>query len=139
MPRINVARLVLGGFVAGAVANTLDYVINSFLMVEEMNDMAQRLSLSQDKVAASLWTWIAVDFLWGFLLVWVYVGIRPRFGPGPKTAVISGVTLWLTVCVIFAGLTSMGIYTQQAYIKGSALMLASAIAASLAGSAVYKE
>ena len=139
MSGINVGRLLLGGLVAGAVANGLDYVINQYLMVEEGSDMVQRLNLSHEKIQASVTTWIIVDFLWGLLLVWVYAGFRPRFGPGPRTAVISGVTLWLTVCVIFAGLMSMGIYTQQAYIKASALMLVSAIAASLAGAAVYKE
>jgi len=139
MSRINVGRLFLGGLVAGIVANGLDYVINGILMVDEGNDMVQRLSLSQEKVQASLTTWIVVDFLWGLLLVWVYTAFRSRFGPGPKTAVISGMTLWFTVCIIFAGLMSMGIYTQQAYIKASALTLVSSVLASLAGAAIYKE
>jgi hypothetical protein len=139
MSRINVGRLIAGGLVAGAVANGLDFVINQYLMVDEGHDMAQRLSLSQEKLAASMTTWIIVDFLWGFLLVWVYTAFRSRFGPGPKTAVISGVTLWFTVCIMFAGLMSMGIYTQQAFIKASALTLVSSVLASLAGAALYKE
>ena len=139
MSRINVGRLILGGIVAGVVSNALDFVINNYLMVEEGTDMMQRLNLSSEKMAASIPVWIVVDFLWGLLLVWVYVGFRPRFGPGPKTASLSGLTLWLAVCVIFAGLTAMGIYTQQAYIKSSALMLVSTLLSSLAGAAVYKE
>jgi predicted membrane protein len=139
MSRINVGRLILGGIVAGVVSNALSFVINNYLMVEEGTDMMQRLNLSSEKMSASIPVWAAVDLIWGLLLVWVYVGFRPRFGPGPKTAAISGFTLWFAVCVIFAGLTAMGIYTQQAYIKSSALMLVSTLLSSLAGAAVYKE
>jgi hypothetical protein len=139
MSRINTGRLVLGGLVAGVVANGLDYVINEFLMKEEGADMAQRLNLSRDALASSMYVWIAIDFLWGLLLVFTYAAIRPRFGAGPKTAMISGFTLWFAVCIMFAGLTSMGIFTQQGFIKYSALTLVSALAASLAGAKLYQE
>lgn len=33
-------------------------------------------------------------FLFGIVLIWIYAAIRPRFGPGPKTAVIAGLTMW---------------------------------------------
>jgi drug/metabolite transporter (DMT)-like permease len=139
MARMNMGRLVLGGLVAGVVANGLDYVINRFLMQTEMQDMTQRLNLSQEMVMSSMTTWIIVDFVWGLLLVFTYAAMRPRFGPGPKTAIVSGSTLWLAVCSMFAGLSAMGIYTEQAFIKSSALTLVSALTASLVGAAIYKE
>ena len=139
MARMNMGRLVLGGLVAGAVANGLDYVINGILMKREMDDMIQRLNLSQIVVNNSMLTWIIVDFVWGVLLVFTYAAMRPRFGPGPKTAVVSGATLWLAVCAMFAGLAAMGIYTEQAFIKSAALTLVSTIVASLVGAAIYKE
>jgi hypothetical protein len=108
-------------------------------MKEEGADMAQRLNLSRDALASSMYVWIAIDFLWGLLLVFTYAAIRPRFGAGPKTAMISGFTLWFAVCIMFAGLTSMGIFTQQGFIKYSALTLVSALAASLAGAKLYQE
>jgi len=101
--------------------------------------MMQRLNLSADVVGASVTTWVIVDFVYGLLLVFTYAAMRPRFGPGPKTAVISGATLWLAICAIFAGLTAMGIYTEQAFIKSSALTLVSTMAASLTGAYIYKE
>ena len=139
MSRINTGRLVLGGLVAGVVANALDYVINAFLMKEEGADMAQRLNLSRDALESSVYVWIGVDFLWGLLLVFAYAAFRPRFGPGPKTAMISGFTLWFAVCIMFAGLTAMGIFTQPGFIKYSALTLVSALAASVAGASLYQE
>jgi hypothetical protein len=139
MSRINTGRVVLGGLVAGVVANALDYVINAYLMAEEGADMAQRLNLSQDVMQSSTYVWVAVDMTWGLLLVFAYAAFRPRFGPGPKTATLSGFTLWFAVCIMFGGLMSMGIFTLPGFIKYSALTLVSALAASLAGAAIYQE
>lgn len=139
MSGINVGRVLVGGLVAGVVANAIDYAINTYLMVDESSEMIARLNLNPETVAASATTWIVVDFIWGLLLVFTYAGIRPRFGPGPKTAVIAGVILWLAVAVTMAGLMAMGVFTQQAWMKSSALYLVSALAASIAGAAVYKE
>jgi len=139
MSRINTGRVVLGGLVAGVVANALDFVINEYLMREEGADMAQRLNLSEATLQSSVMTWVAVDFIWGLLLVFAYAAFRPRFGPGPKTALCSGSTLWFAVCIMFGGLTAMGIFTLPGFIKYSAFTLISALAASLAGAALYQE
>ena len=139
MSGINLSRVVVGGLVAGVVANALDFAINTYLMADEMADMTQRLNLNMAAVEASTTTWIIVDFIWGLLLVFAYAAMRPRFGAGPRTAVISGLTLWLGVTAVFAGLMAMGLYTQQAYIKASALSIVSTLIPSLVGGYLYKE
>jgi hypothetical protein len=139
MGRMNMGRLIAGGLVAGVVGNVLHAAIGMYLTTVEMSDMQRRLGLSQDVINSSMATWIIVDFVWGLLLVFTYAAMRPRFGPGPKTAVVSGVTLWLGVASVFAGLTAIGVYTEQAYIKETFLNLVTVVAASLAGAAVYKE
>ena len=45
MSGINMSRVVVGGLVAGVVANALDFAINTYLMADEMADMSQRLNL----------------------------------------------------------------------------------------------
>ena len=139
MARINIGRLLLGGLAAGVVANALDYVIGAYLMAAENEAMIQRLNLSREVVNAAVPTWVIVDFVWGILLVFAYAAMRPRFGPGPGTAAVSAGTLWLSVCAIFAGLTAMGIYTEAAFIKNSALSLVSTMAASMVGAYLYQE
>jgi hypothetical protein len=136
---MNIGRIILGGFIAGIVANAGDYLINVYLMADEGTAMVQRLNLSAAAVEGSLVTWIVVDIILGLLLVFTYAGFRPRFGPGPRTAIIAGVTIWLAICAVFAGLMSMGIYTQQAYLKSSVLTLANTVIASLAGAYFYRE
>jgi hypothetical protein len=139
MGRINVGRIIIGGLVAGIIANTLDFVINNYLMASEGAEMIQRLNLKADQVAASMWTWIVVDFVIGLLMVFTYAAMRPRFGPGPRTAVVAGLCYWVVVGAIFAGLTAMGLYTEQAFIKSSALSLVATLVPVLAGAAIYKE
>lgn len=41
-------------------------------------------------------------FLVGFVAVWVYAAIRPRFGPGARTAVYAGLAVW-AVSHLFTG------------------------------------
>jgi hypothetical protein len=139
MSRINIGRLFLGGLVAGVVANALDYVTNMYLMKEEMDDMVQRLNLVPETVDASFRTWIVVDFILGLLLVFTYAGFRPRFGPGPKTAVVASVTVWAAASAMVAGFAAMGLFTEQAFIKGAALTLVTSVVAGLVGASLYKE
>ena len=139
MGRINTVRVLIGGLVAGVVANALDYVINEHLMKTEGNELIQRLNLRADEVAASATTWIVVDFIYGLILVFSYAAMRPRFGPGPKTAIITGMLYWTAFTAVFAGLMSMGIFTQQAWMKSSALAIVSTVVPVLVGAALYKE
>lgn len=139
MGRINTVRVIIGGLVAGVVANALDFVINNYLMANESTEMMQRLNLRADQLESSITTWIVVDFIYGLVLVFTYAAMRPRFGPGPKTAVITGAAYWVAFTAVFAGLTSMGIFTQQAFVKSSALAIVSTLVPVLVGAAVYKE
>jgi hypothetical protein len=40
-----------------------------------------------------LWL-VAITFGLGVMALWTYAAIRPRFGPGPRTAVIAGLAVW---------------------------------------------
>jgi hypothetical protein len=139
MPRINVVKVLIGGLVAGVVANALDYVINTYLLATEMTEMVQRLNLRADVVEGSMYTWIGFDFVYGLLVVFTYAAMRPRFGPGPKTALIAGMCYWVGFTGLFAGLTAMGLYTHPAFIKSAAFSLASSLVPALVGGAIYTE
>jgi hypothetical protein len=141
MTGINYGRVVIGGLAAGVVANIIDYVANTIFLSDDLARLAQRLNLNQTLIASSsvALTWIAVDFLYGLLIVWTYAAIRPRFGPGSGTAIKAGVLLWAAVSVVLFGFVSMGVFTPDAYYKSSALALVSSVAAALAGGYFYKE
>ena len=139
MAPMNVGRVVVGGLVSGLVANILDFVITSYFLVTDIAEMAARLNLSATTAESAVWVFVGGDFVWGLLLVFTYAAIRPRFGPGPKTAAISGFILWLAIAILTAQLTAMGLRTLSSYLKSAALYLVSAILSSLAGAALYRE
>jgi hypothetical protein len=138
---INVGRVLLGGLVAGIVGNAIDFVINQYLLGADMAVNAQRLNLDPAVVngTGSMVSWIIVDFLYGFLLVFTYAAIRPRFGPGPKTAVVAGAMLYLAVTLILYGFMRMGVFTEPLFLKGALFQLIGTVIVSIAGASVYKE
>ena len=123
------------------VANIGDFVVNNMIMADDMIRMAQRLNLNQALMASAAvgMTWVVVDFVYGTLIVWTYAAIRPRFGPGPGTAIKAGLVLWAAVAAVLFGFQSMGIFTQDSFLKSAVLSLATTILASLAGAWTYKE
>ena len=139
MSGINMRRVIVGGFVAGLVSNAFDFIITQFLMATEFATMLARLNVSESAAQSWIPIFAAADFLWGFLLVFTYASIRPRFGPGPKTAIIGGVLLWLAFAIAVLILMAIGLHTVQSYLKSSALYLISALVSSMAGAALYKE
>ena len=82
---------------------------------------------------------VMLSFVIGILLVWLYAAMRPRFGPGPKTAIIAGLTIYAAITVILAGFLSVGMFMQDVFIKQAAIALVVNIVASLVGGAIYKE
>jgi hypothetical protein len=117
MGRFNVGASSWAGWRPEVVANALDYVINAFLMKAEGEAMMQRLeSLSRCRESVSH------DVGHRRLRVRPAARLCLRgdaaaiWSRGRNTAAISGATLWLAICAIFAGLTAMGIYTEQAFL-----------------------
>jgi hypothetical protein len=141
MTGINYGRVILGGLAAGVVANIWDGLVAGTLQADDMERMAQRLNLSISALNSPrvAMTWVIVDFIYATLIVWTYAAIRPRFGPGPKTAVTAGLVLWAAVAVVLTGFQGMGIFTPDSFIKSAALTLVSTILASLVGGYLYKE
>jgi hypothetical protein len=136
--RINIPRLIAAGLAAGVVANVLDFA-SGMLMHDEQVAQAQRLNLDPSALETSFAVWIVVDFVYGLLLAFTYAAIRPRFGPGPKTAVIAGGTLFLAITAILTGFMSMGMFMQDVFIRSALLSLVSTLAASLTAGYLYRE
>jgi hypothetical protein len=139
MPGIKVRRVIVGGLVAGLLANGFDFAITTYLMATEFAGMMTRLNIGREPSQAWIWAFAAMDFLWGLLLVFTYAAIRPRFGPGPKTAIISGTILWLAFAIAAVVMLALGLHTLQSYTKSATLYLVSAIVCSLVGAALYRE
>jgi hypothetical protein len=138
---INTGRVLLGGLVAGVVLNAGDFLIHGVLLTEDLDLMRQRLGLNPAMLSstATMVTWTVVDFLLGILMVWTYAGLRPRFGAGPKTALLAALVPYLAVTLVSFGYVQMGIFAQNTFMKEGVLWGANMCAASLAGAWLYRE
>jgi hypothetical protein len=135
---VNSGKAVVGGLVAGVVANILDYLFQGILLKPDFEMMRQRLNL--DPAAANNPVpWIVVDFVLGFLLIVTYIGFRTRWGPGPKTAIYASIVVFASIASVMGALASIGVFTTDTYLKSSALSLITITCAALAAAYVYKE
>jgi hypothetical protein len=138
---INTGKVVAGGLLAGLVLNVLDVTENMTVFAAENEAMLKRLNLNPAIATDFSYAvpWIVVDFVMGLLVVFTYAGLRPRFGPGPKTAVIAGSILWLAVTSVLTGFASMGVFTESMVIKGSLFAIVNVAIGSVVGAWVYTE
>lgn len=138
---INTGKVITGGLLAGLVFNVFDITWNFTLLAADMMEMVSRMRL--DPAVATSFSnaipWIAIDFVFGIVVVWTYAAMRPRFGPGPKTAIMAGMVPYIAVTAVMLGFTTMGVFTMSMFVKSTALAAITVIAGSVAGGWAYKE
>jgi len=141
MARMNIGRIVGGGLAAGVVMNVIDFLANGLWLGSRWKAQAEmfRPGTVQKFEGMSTAGWIAVDLLAGIVAVWLYAAIRPRFGPGPRTALIAGFALWITTRLIFASYVFNGFYTWRLIAASSAGSLVAALVGTLVGGWLYRE
>lgn len=141
MSGINAGKVIVGGLVAGLVFNVIDFVINTMIMAADFQASFTRLGLDPAAMesASVLAVLIIIDFLFGFLAVFTYAAIRPRFGAGARTAVIAGVLLTLPIALVLMIFTISGVWTMGLYAKMLPLALINSILGTVAGARLYKE
>ncbi|HUE88604.1 MAG TPA: hypothetical protein VMO26_21205 [Vicinamibacterales bacterium] len=141
MAGINTGKVVVGGVLAGFVFNIGDFVINTMLMAADFEQHMTRLGLDAAAMnsMAGIAPWIVIDFGLGLLVVWTYASMRPRFGPGVKTAVLAGLVPYLAITLVILGFTTMGMFTMPIFLKSSVLQFVNIMAGTIAGAWAYKE
>ena len=82
--------------------------------------------------------------LWGFALgilaVWLYAAIRPRFGPGPRTAIKAAIAVWIPGYLLaMAPPALMGIFPLRLMGMGLAVGIVEFLLPTQLGAYIYKE
>lgn len=93
---INYTRVVLGGIVSGIIIFISNGIVNGALLNSDFQVWAQEMGnhIHPPEQSVSMMLWTLMCFLHGIGGVWMYAGIRPRFGADAKTALIAGIFLW---------------------------------------------
>jgi hypothetical protein len=132
--------MILGGLLAGVVIDAFEWLAHGFIFANDWSVVMQSLNRPatfsvKQLIALDLW-----GFLTGFAGMWLYAAIRPRFGAGPKTAVIAGAAMWFTNYALggaFPVITH--IFPRRLAAVSMLIGLVVFVVATLVGAAIYKE
>jgi hypothetical protein len=139
MNDINFGRVLLGGLVAGLVLNIGEYLLNEVVFVKQMEEMVSRMNLTRPG-ASFIAVAVVLTFILGIVIVWIYAMIRPRFGPGPKTAIIAAFVAWFCVYVYTGILNGAFLGIPSTFLVMAMLWgVIEYILAAVAGAWLYKE
>jgi len=140
MAQLNSSRVIVGGLAAGLVMNVIDATTNGFLLGNRW--MVETQALNPEllaKAQSGTMGWVLVDFILGIITVWVYAAIRPRLGPGPRTALTAAFVIWLAVHAAYASYAFMGYYSWSLVVASSVGGLVAALAGGYVGARLYRE
>lgn len=99
MGGINFGRVVLGGLLAGLVINVGESLAHLWIFAEQSAAVMENLGLPEPSSQQIVSFWI-LGFVVGIVMIWLYAAIRPRFGPGPSTAIIAGVATFAMMGIV---------------------------------------
>lgn len=140
MSKINTGRMLLGGLLAGVVINLSEWFWNGVVFAKEVQDAMAALNKPQAMGGSAMAVYLLWGFLVGILAVWVYAAVRPRFGAGPKTALRTGLMVWLLVYVQSSvGMAPLNLFPAHLMLIGLPVSLVEIVVATLLGAWLYKE
>jgi hypothetical protein len=139
---INTKKVLIGGIAAGVVMNAIDFVTNTYILGERMkveSDAFKPGMADQMMQGTAMASYIIMDFILGLALVWTYAAIRPRFGPGMKTATYAAVLFWILAGVFLSGYMHMGMTSTGLWWTFAFIGLVNFLVAAWVGARLYSE
>lgn len=139
---INTKKVVVGGLAAGVVIVVADWIINGVLLADRMKAEIEAFRPGGSAVMESgstMAAYIMCDLVIGLLLVWTYAAIRPRFGPGPKTAFTAAILFWLLAGVFTSGYLIMGVMSMGTWWIVAIMWLIILLIGAWVGAMLYTE
>jgi len=140
MGKINLGRVVMGGLVAGLIINIAE-MTSQIVFADWYAEFYESLNLPE-MGGGDMAALVIGGFVIGIIITWTYAAMRPRFGPGPKTAILAGLVIWLVGWAWQMVVdTATGLYTPTLWmwIMGLLWTFVELELAALAGASLYKE
>jgi hypothetical protein len=139
---INTQKVLIGGIAAGVVMNVIDFISYKFILGARMmaESEAFKPGMSQAMMTSSaMISNIVIDLVLGILLVWTYAAIRPRFGPGIKTAFYAALLFWVLVAISMSGYLHMGMMSAGLWWTFAFIGLVNFLLSAWVGARLYSE
>ena len=140
MPRINWVRLIIGALVAAIILFVTDGLMHeSWLHPDWLAVYNNLRATTPEETPVSMIYFAIFELGRGFIAMLLYVLMRDRFSPGPKTAVLSGVVTWVAFSLTGpAQFIPLGFFSNVLWIKLGIAHLVTTVIATIAGAAIYK-
>ena len=101
MGKFNWGRVFLGGLFTGAIGFVFFVLATLTSVGREWMTATRAVGGVGPTPTAGDAVYIAViSLVLGIWALWLYAAIRPRYGPGPKTAAVAGLALWVICTVV---------------------------------------
>lgn len=140
MAGINTGRWFISGIIAGVIIAVVDFVLNVMILAQRWNDAMTALNLPPPMSGSSAVFFIIIDLIIGLAALWIYVGIRPRFGATATTAVYAGIATWLlSVLLPNILLMALGLFPSGLLWIGIVVGLVQYVVATVVGAYFYQE
>jgi len=141
MGEINWGRLALGALVAGILAFLLDGLLHAVLLKPLWVALAKSYGQTGNEPGdpTDFVYYGLYDLAKGAAAVWVYALARKQLGPGPRTAILAGLTVWaLTVPIPLGGELPFHWFGRRIAFFWSLYGLPFAVISALGGAWVYR-
>jgi hypothetical protein len=140
---INTQKVIVGGLAAGVVINVLGFLSFGMLLgprfSAEMDAVAPGLSARMNAAPGAMAATIVSQFVIGLLVVWLYAAMRPRFGPGFKTAAYAALAIWICGFLFYQGWYFTGMMSGMSYLLAAVVNGVSLLVGAYVGGMLYKE
>jgi hypothetical protein len=141
MKDINWARFTLGALIVAAICFVSDGFLHQRVVNEHWQAVYDALGAAPPGHAGFMMIWFVVfEAGRGFLAMYTYVLLRPRLGPGVKTATWAGLVTWVAFSLAGpAQFIPLGFYSEALWIYVGVYQFVFTIIAAIVGAAPYSE
>jgi hypothetical protein len=140
MGQIDIGGVLKGGLATAVIMNISEYILNLPVAGTQMAAELAARNLPPAESAGQIAVFIVSTTILGFITVFVYAAIRPRLGPGPKTAMAAGLLVWVS-SYLYAAITAgtIGLYSMGLVVLIIVWSLVEMLVASAVGGYLYNE
>lgn len=142
MNEINIKRMLLAGlamFVVWVLVEILvEHVLASILFGQAPQEMWRQVIEPNDWDASNFWINILVALVNCTLMIWIYASLRPMYGVGTKTALITSAFFVVWVFSLFINLTNLGLFPLELGLLEATFEAVELPIVMLAGAAIYE-
>ncbi len=141
MGTINWRRVLLGGLVTGAIILVAQMAFH--WAIAGSNWWFFRAFAQPIAQAPGIARYAGLHLIAGIAVIWLYAAARPRYGAGPKTAVLIGIAYWVIGHALpaygFQPLIAEEFRNARMWVISELVYLLGVVLGSLVGARVYTE